>query len=349
MTTVTARALSWTEAGMVPDNIIRHGIRRLLARKLEEIRAGDVAHAAAIKNEFVAMMNTSPIALVPDLANEQHYEVPPAFFGQVLGAHRKYSCCHWSDETADLEAAEAESLKITCERADIQDGMNVLDLGCGWGSLTLWIAEHFPGTTVTAVSNSGSQREHIVRTAAERGLDNINVITADMNEFKAPSTYDRICSIEMFEHMRNYGELFRRIVRWLVPGGKFFMHIFTHRTTPFEFIDRGPSDWMSRHFFSGGIMPSADLPMRFAEDLAIEKCWQWNGEHYARTSNAWLDRMDERRDEILPILADTYGKANADRWWMRWRMFFMACAELFNYDGGNEWFVSHYRFKIGGE
>ena len=333
---------------MVPDSVIRHGIRRLLSQKLKEIRAGDVAYAGSVTNDFVAMMNVSPVALVPDLANEQHYEVPAAFFEQVLGRHRKYSCCHWTPETGGLDAAEADALRISCERAGIQDGMRVLDLGCGWGSLSLWIAEHYPKASVTSVSNSRSQHDYITRQAAERGLDNIEVHVCDMNDFSAAGTFDRICSIEMFEHMRNYGELFRRISQWLEPDGRFFMHIFTHRTTPYEYIDRGPSDWMSRHFFSGGIMPSADLPMRFADHLAVEKVWHWNGEHYARTCNAWLDLMDSRRAAVMPILAATYGENDAERWWMRWRMFFMACAELFDYDGGDEWFVSHYRFRKAG-
>ncbi len=345
---VTARALSWTEAGMVPDSVIRHGIRRLLDRKLKEIRAGDVAHASTIKNDFVAMMNTSPIALVPELANEQHYEVPAAFYSQVLGKHRKYSSCYWMPETRDLDQAEATALQLSCEHAGIQDGMRVLDLGCGWGSLSLWVAEHFPNASVTSVSNSRSQHDYITQQSEERGLSNIDVYVCDMNDFDAPGRYDRICSVEMFEHMRNWGELFRRIGTWLEPDGRFFMHIFTHRTTPYEYIDRGPGDWMSRHFFSGGIMPSADLPFRFAEHLGVEKSWQWNGRHYAKTCNAWLKLMDERRAEVMPVLASTYGESNADRWWMRWRMFFMACAELFDYAGGDEWFVSHYRFKKTG-
>ncbi len=348
MSAVTAKAMNWTEMGMVPDSVIRMGIRRLLERKLEEIQADDIEAATSIKNAFVDMMNTSPIALVPELANEQHYEVPAEFFDLVLGDFRKYSCCYWDEETDNLSAAEEAALRITVERAGIEDGMQVLDLGCGWGSLSLYIAENFPAARVTSVSNSSSQRNFIVTEAEVRNLRNIEVHTCDMNDFEAPGSYDRIVSVEMFEHMRNYSELFRRIAGWLNDDGRFFMHIFTHRSTPYEFIDKGPSDWMSRHFFSGGIMPSADLPMRFADDLAIDASWQWNGQHYARTCNAWLDSMDEQRSAIMPILRDTYGDADASRWWMRWRMFFMACAELFDYDGGTEWYVSHYRFRKTG-
>ena len=349
MSSVTAKAVDWTETGLVPDSVIRAGIRRLLDRKLKEIHVTDVEKAAIIKNRFVQMMGESPIALVPHLANEQHYEVPAAFYSEVLGRNRKYSCCYWPTGVNDLDAAEDAALQVTAERAGIEDGMKVLDLGCGWGSLSLWIAEHFPKASVTSVSNSRSQRDYIARAAENRGIENIEVHVCDMNDFAAPGTYDRIVSVEMFEHMRNYPELFRRISNWLEPDGRFFMHIFCHRTTPYEYIDRGPSDWMSRHFFSGGIMPSADLPMRIGGDLTVERHWQWNGDHYARTLRAWLDKMDARKGAVMPILEDTYGKDQADRWRMRWRIFFMACEELFACNGGREWYVSHYLLKRVGD
>ena len=345
MSVVTEKTLGWTESGLVPDSVIRAGIRRLLERKLTEIRVGDHVAADETTNAFVELMNASPVALVPDLANEQHYEVPSAFFGHCLGAHRKYSCCEWSDSTANLDDAERLALETTVARAGIENGMRVLDLGCGWGSVSLYLAEHFPASAIVGVSNSSSQRDYILGAARDRGLDNLEIITADMNDFDAPGTFDRIVSVEMFEHMRNYRELFGRISRWLNPDGRFFMHIFCHRTTPYEFIDKGPSDWMSRHFFSGGIMPSLDLPLRFAEDLRIEKRWVWNGEHYARTCRAWLDKMDANRDTIMPILETTYGDQDAGRWWMRWRMFYMACEELFAFNKGEEWFVGHYLFS----
>jgi cyclopropane-fatty-acyl-phospholipid synthase len=349
MSSVTAKAVDWTETGLVPDSVIRAGIRRLLDRKLKEIHATDVEKAAIIKNRFVQMMGESPVALVPHLANEQHYELPAAFFSEVLGRNRKYSCCYWPTGVEDLDSAEDAALQLTVERAGIEDGMKVLDLGCGWGSLSLWIAEHFPNSSVTSVSNSQSQHDYIVRAAENRGLENIQVHVCDMNDFAARGTYDRVVSVEMFEHMRNYPELFRRISNWLEPDGRFFMHIFCHRTTPYEYIDRGPSDWMSRHFFSGGIMPSADLPMRIGGDLAVERHWQWSGNHYARTLRAWLDTMDARKGAVMPILEGTYGKEQADRWRMRWRIFFMACEELFAYNGGREWYVSHYLLKRVGD
>ena len=350
MSAVTAHALTWTESGLVPDTMVRAGIRRLLDRRRNEIRSGDVEHASRVTNRFVERMNDSPIALVPESANEQHYEVPAAFFAEVLGARRKYSCCYWPQHVTGLDEAETAALAMTAERAGIGSGMQVLDLGCGWGALSLWLAEHYPDTRVTSVSNSASQRDYILSVARDRGLDNIAAQVCDMNDFAAPAgTYDRIVSLEMFEHMRNWGILFAKIDRWLKPDGLFFLHIFVHRTTPYEYVDRGDSDWMSRYFFAGGMMPSAALPLRFARHLAIDRRWAWNGKHYAKTCNAWLARMDSRKAAIIPILCDTYGAAEADRWWIRWRMFFMACAELFATGSGDEWFVGHYRFGKRGE
>jgi cyclopropane-fatty-acyl-phospholipid synthase len=349
MTTAANKAsstiLEWTERGLVPDSVIRAGIRRLCRQRLGDIHARDPEAAGASLEEFVALMNRSPIALVPELANEQHYEVPASFFTEVLGSHGKYSCCYWDAHQDSLDAAEIDALAISCRRAGIEDGMSVLDLGCGWGSLSLWIAEHYPGCTVTSVSNSGSQRAHIERLAAERGLHNLEVLTRDMNDFQPNQRFDRVVSVEMFEHMRNYRELYRRISTWLKPDGRFFMHIFCHRSCAYEFLDEGPSDWMGRHFFSGGIMPSDDLPLRFQDDLRLLRRDRWNGRHYERTANAWLANMDARRGRILPILAETYGADRAEQWFQRWRIFFMACAELFGMDDGREWYVAHYLFE----
>lgn len=345
MSAVAAKAVSWTETGLVPDTVIRAGIRRLLESKRKAINVDDIEYAASEVNRFVAMMDNSPIALVPDLANEQHYEVPAKFFTQVMGEHLKYSCGYWAAGAKDLSESEADALRVTVQRADIQDGMQVLDLGCGWGSLSLWIAEQFPACSVTSVSNSSSQREFIVKQAELRGLDNVRVLVHDMNDFTTNDKFDRIVSVEMFEHMRNYRELFSSISQWLAPDGRFFMHIFCHRSTPYEYIDNGPADWMSRYFFSGGIMPCAELPLRFNDQLSLEKRWQWNGTNYAKTCDAWLARMDGNKSEIMPILNGCYGETDAPVWWQRWRIFFMACSELFNYDRGNEWYVGHYMFR----
>jgi len=336
------RAIDWTEQGLVPDTVIRHGIRRLLRRRLAGLAIDDCEATAEHKAAFIRAMDQAPVAPLPQLANEQHYELPAAFFAEVLGQARKYSCCYWGDDTMDLDLAEREALRITCGRAGLQDGMDILELGCGWGSLTLWMAQHYPHSQITAVSNSSSQREHIVRQAQVQQLTNIDVITCDMNDYQAAGRFERIVSVEMFEHMRNYRALFGRISNWLKPDGRFFMHIFCHRDIPYLFEDRDASDWMSRHFFSGGMMPSSDLPLYFQEQLGIVQHWQWSGLHYEKTANAWLHNMDARRAAIWPILQETYGEHAAQQWWMRWRMFFMACAELFAFDCGQQWRVGHY-------
>jgi cyclopropane-fatty-acyl-phospholipid synthase len=339
------RAISWTEQGLVPDVVIRTGIRRLLKERLAEINADDIERVAADTAKFVAMMDAGPVAPLPEKANEQHYEVPSAFFGHALGKHRKYSSCYWDANTTSLDEAEAAALAITCERAELADGQHILELGCGWGSLSLFMAARYPNARITAVSNSNSQREYILGQAAQRGLRNLAVITCDMNDFDIAERFDRIVSVEMFEHMRNYRKLFARLHGWLAPQGKFFMHIFAHRSTPYEFVDQGASDWMSRHFFSGGIMPSNDLPLYFQDHLQLKQRWMWSGTHYEKTANAWLANMDANRDAVLPLFAQTYGAASAEQWFHRWRIFFMACAELWGYRNGQEWFVAHYLFE----
>ena len=348
MSTVAATAVNWTEAGLVPDSVIRRGIRRLLRSRLDDIGANEPSLAAERQASFIEMMDRSPIALVPQLANEQHYEVPAAFFESVLGEHCKYSCGYWPEAVETLSDAEEAALKLTCERAEIRDGMQVLDLGCGWGSLALWIAKRYPACHVTAVSNSRAQRDFIRARALGVGVANIDVHVCDMNDFDTDDTFDRIVSIEMFEHMRNWRELLRRASGWLAPDGAFLMHIFCHRSVPYEFVDRGAGDWMSRHFFSGGMMPSDNLAYCFQDELRLERQWRWSGHHYARTANAWLRQMDERRPRLMPILQECYGSKEARKWWMRWRMFFMACEELFAFNDGHEWWVSHYRFAPRG-
>jgi cyclopropane-fatty-acyl-phospholipid synthase len=338
-------ALNWVEQGRVPDGLIRQGIRWLCRRRLTEIAAHESESAAPELRAFLDDMAKGPIAPLPEQANAQHYEVPAAFFDQVLGPHRKYSCCYWPPGVKDLAAAETAALALTCERAGVADGQDILELGCGWGSLTLWLGEHYPAARITAVSNSHSQRQHIEAIATQRGLTNIRVITADMNAFTTESRFHRVVSVEMFEHMRNWGTLFQRIHGWLRPGGHFFMHIFCHRDRPYPFEDKGDDDWMSRYFFSGGIMPSDALPLRFQYHLSLLDQWRWSGEHYERTANAWLANLDERREAILPILASAYGPDQAALWCQRWRLFFLAVAETFGYDGGRTWWVSHYLFE----
>ena len=339
------RALDWVEQGKIPDIVVRRGIRGLLRARLGELHH-DNADAAAMQTErFIAQMDVAPLAPLAHLANDQHYEVPAAFFGSVLGPHRKYSCCLFETDRETLADAEAAALRVSSERARLIDGQEVLELGCGWGSWSLWMAAHYPGSRITAVSNSNSQRIFIEGQAAARGLGNLTVVTCDMNEFDAGRQFDRVVSIEMFEHMRNWRALFARVAGWLRDDGLFFMHVFCHRSVPYGFEVSGPDDWMSRYFFSGGMMPSDELPLRFQDQLRFESRWRWDGRHYERTANAWLANMDARRAEIWPVFETLYGRAEAARWWSRWRMFFMACAELWGYDSGQQWWVSHYLFS----
>ena len=345
---LAARSLSWVEQGRVPDALIRAGIRRLCTQRLAEISAGDAGKAAALTTRFIEQMRAAPVALLPEEANAQHYEVPADFFAKVLGPNRKYSGAYWPKGETDLGRAEEQALAATVQRAGIRDGHRVLELGCGWGSLTLWMARRLPACQIVAVSNSHSQRESILARAAAEGLANIEVITADMNRFTHSGGFDRVVSVEMFEHMRNWPEMFGRVSAWLKPGGCFFMHVFCHRSTPYAFVDQGESDWMSRYFFSGGMMPSDDLPLHFQQDLRLLQRWRWDGTHYQKTANAWLANLDQHRAALMPVLAATYGEADAPMWLQRWRIFFMACAELFGYRGGQEWWVSHYLFENSG-
>jgi cyclopropane-fatty-acyl-phospholipid synthase len=338
------RLVDFAERGGAPDGVVRFGIRRLLRRRLEELAAADLEAAAAQTEAFVASMRAAAVAPFPARANEQHYALPPALLAAALGPRRKYSCCYWPPGVTTLGAAEEAALAATCERAELGDGQRILELGCGWGSLTLFAAERYPHAHITAVTNSREQHEHVARQAAARGLANVRLIIADMNVFEAGTQFDRVVSVEMFEHMRNWELLFGRVASWLRDGGKFFMHVFCHRSTPYEFIDAGPADWMSRHFFTGGMMPSDDLPLRFQQHLAVERRWRWSGVHYAKTAEAWLANFDTHEAELRPVLAEAYGTPHAEQWRQRWRMFFMACAELFGHANGQEWHVGHYRF-----
>ena len=344
------QALLLAEKGLLPDSLIRFGIRQLLKKRLDEISNQDSETSQDLKSAFLKSMDESPIALVPHLANKQHYEVPSSFFDFCLGKHKKYSSCYWDSQTNHLDDAEFNALNISAAHADLKNGQTILELGCGWGSLTLFMAQKYPKSRIFAVSNSNSQRVFIETEAKKRKLKNIHVITCDMNRFqpknfKIPKAFDRVVSIEMFEHMRNHRKLYRMLHDWLKPGGKFFMHIFVHQHTPYAFEVKDKDDWMSKFFFSGGMMPSDDLPLHFQEHLKLNQKWCWDGTHYEKTANAWLDNMDEKKSDIYPILRKTYGNQHATQWFNRWRIFYMACAELFGYRDGQEWWVTHYQFQ----
>ena len=332
------------ENGHIPDLLTRAGIRLLLLQRLrEQAQEGPDQEWQAMMT-FVEEMRQSPIALHTQEANEQHYELPPRFFELVLGSHLKYSCCHFPEGVTELEHAEASMLTLTCERAQLQDGQQILELGCGWGSLSLWMAKHYPNSSILAVSNSRPQREFIESRAQELGLTNLSVQTCDMNDFTTEQHFDRVVSVEMFEHMRNWQSLLERISNWLKPEGKLFIHIFSHRRYAYAFSSEGDSNWMGRYFFTGGIMPSNDLLLYFQKDLLLEQHWVLSGVHYQRTADAWLQMMDSQKGEILQTFRETYGK-DADVWFQRWRMFFLATSEVWGFRGGNEWLISHYLFN----
>ena len=334
------------EKRWLPDPLIRYGMRRMLRERLEQETENPQGDYGAALDRFADRQRRSVVTIETHRANEQHYEVPPEFFELVLGARLKYSGGWWENDSTSLDESEEAMLGLTCERADIQDGMRVLDLGCGWGSLTMWIAEHYPKCQITSLSNSSSQKAFIESRCQALGFHNVRVITADVGSFDTEDIFDRVVSVEMFEHVRNHEHLLARIARWLVADGKLFVHIFCHRNLAYTFETEGEQNWMGRHFFSGGIMPAEDLLLRYQRDMTVRNQWWINGKHYARTCEAWLDRLDASQPEAERILAASSHIDSPRVLVQRWRMFFMACAELFRYQDGNQWGVGHYLFDV---
>ncbi len=340
-------AMAWAERGWVPDFALRAGIRRLCRERQQSLPKTE-AEGRAHEERLQAMFRRGPLAVLTDKANEQHYEVPPEFFMAVLGPHRKYSSAWFPRGSETLGEAEEAALAATCERARLEDGQDVLELGCGWGSPSLWMAAHYPNSRLTVVSNSRPQREFIEAEASRRGHPNLRVITADINQLQLEGRFDRIVSVEMFEHVRNHAELFARLAGWLRPAGFLFAHVFCHRDWTYAFENEDGTDWMARHFFSGGIMPARDLLLRVCDPLRPVQSWEWDGTHYQKTAEAWLRNLDRNRDHVKAIFLRSMPKVEANRWFHRWRIFFLACAELFGFDCGRQWLVVHHLFQKPG-
>ncbi|RFF28779.1 MULTISPECIES: cyclopropane-fatty-acyl-phospholipid synthase family protein [unclassified Wenzhouxiangella] len=338
------KPIELAEKGLVPDWLIRRGIRALLKRRLRDEQVDDPEAQSIHYQALMDELAESAIAIETDAANQQHYEVPAAFYQQVLGRRLKYSSALWPPGVDNLDDAETAMLDQTCRNAELADGQELLELGCGWGSLTLWMAAQYPASRITAVSNSASQREHIESRARELRLNNLEVITCDVNELTLDKQFDRVVSVEMFEHVRNYRQLLERIAGWMKDDARLFVHIFCHRFLAYPFETEGEGNWMGRYFFTGGLMPATDTLLHFADDVVIERRWLYSGEHYARTARGWLDNLDEHGREVRAVMQAVYGE-DAAIWQQRWRIFFMACEELFGFDRGRQWLVGHFRFR----
>lgn len=339
------------ERRMLPDPVIRYGIRKLCRERIQSLAQPNQQAVDAAEYRYAETLKDLPIAIHTEAANEQHYELPPEFFHYALGKHLKYSSAYWEPECKTLDEAEAAALRITMQRAELKDGMKILELGCGWGSLTLSMAQAFPNAKIVALSNSAPQRKYIESELKRLKLQNVTVITQNIGsdtEFRPEFLpFDRVVSVEMFEHLKNYELIFKKISNWLAPEGKLFIHIFTHKQSSYPFEVEGESNWMGKYFFTGGQMPSRRLFSYFQKDLKIENQWEWDGTHYGKTSEAWLKNMDRHASAIRALFDLTYGYKDSARWVQRWRVFFMSCGELFNYQQGSEWGVSHYLLRKG--
>lgn len=335
---------SLLEKNKIPDPLIRMGIRKLLKQRLQQEKKENAELQQEHLMKLIEELKSSLIAINTAEANEQHYEVPTKFYQYCLGKNLKYSSGYWKKGVTDIDTSEDDMLEITCNRAELKNGQDILELGCGWGSLSLYMAKKYPDSKITVVSNSRTQKSHIDEQAKQRGIGNLTVITVNINDFSINETFDRVVSVEMFEHMRNYQMLMKKVADCLKPDGKLFVHIFAHKDLAYKFEVIDETDWMSKYFFTGGIMPSDDLLLYFNEDLSIQHHWQLSGMHYSKTSEAWLQNMDMHKTEIIPLFEERYGKDQAVKWWVYWRIFYMACAELWGFNKGDEWIVSHYLF-----
>lgn len=343
---IVSKLISLAEQGKLPDPLIRYGIRRLCKQRLKDELINQPEQQQRRFQSLIEELRLSPIAIETDAANEQHYEVATDFYLASLGKRLKYSCAYYPTPSTSLDQAEEHMLSLYCERAEFASGQKILELGCGWGSLTLWMAEHYPNSEITAVSNSITQKTYIDQQCEQHGFSNVTVITADVNELELePNEFDRAISIEMFEHMRNYKQLLKRISTWLAPEGKLFVHIFAHRNVMYPFDVKSEQDWMSQYFFTGGLMPSIDTLLHFQEQLHLESRWLVNGRHYEKTCNHWLAKTDQNKDRIIKAFQQDYSDEEAEQWFHRWRIFYMSCAELFGLDNGSQWMVAHYLFK----
>lgn len=343
--------------GVLPDLLLRKGVQWLVEKRIKKQNKLSIEARFNYLFNFIEKIKEQPIAVKTEEANEQHYELPPAFFEKILGKNLKYSCCLWSDNIRTkkllkqnnlperLNQAEEKMLGLTANRAEIKNGQDILDLGCGWGSLSFYLAKNYPDSRVVSLSNSKLQIDYINQLAGKQGLDNLKAVKADINDFKTESKFDRVVSIEMFEHMRNYKKLMNKISNFLRENGKLFVHIFSHKFYPFTYQNSKNTDWMTRYFFSGGTMPSQNLLHYFTDKLSLKKQWAVSGIHYQKTLEVWLKIMDQKKNSIYPILEQTYGIDNAEKWWNYWRLFFISTAEFFGIKEGNEWFISHYLFQ----
>ncbi len=340
------KLIELAEQGRLPDSMVRYGIRRLCKKRLKDEFIDHPEYQQDRYQKLIEELRTSPIAIETEAANTQHYEVATDFYLASLGKRLKYSCAFYPDTNTTLDQAEEEMLALYSKRAELDNDQRILELGCGWGSLTLWMAEKYPRSKITAISNSSTQKSYIDHLCRESGFDNVTIITADVNNLELESAqFDRVISIEMFEHMRYYRQLFERISNWLTSDGKLFIHIFAHRNVMYPFDVKSEQDWMSKYFFTGGLMPSIDTLLHFQEQLKIESRWLINGQHYQKTCNHWLEKTDKNKERIIDAFKENYTEKEAKLWFHRWRIFYMSCAELFGLDNGRQWLVAHYLFS----